>query len=343
MLAAAGALYWGYASRQPAPGTAPAPAVLVSTLRLTPGQLPAAVTAYGSVTAGPAGQTAISLPAGGIVTSVAVIPGQRVAAGAMLVTMAADAQSVADLRKAVDALAAAKAGRAHVEALLAGRLATSADLAAADQAVNDAAAALIALQATGTGQARSITAPFAGIITAISAVPGTVQPAGAMLMQLADESHLAAMAGVPPVQAAAIAAGDAAQITLLDTGAVLNAAVTQVSVMPDPQSGLDEVTLQPRGLVPLGAPLMTVITTGKLSGYVVPRDAVQNDDQGNYVFQVDAAGIAHRETVQVLGSSGTQTVLAPTLDAAMPLVTTGAYQLDDGMAVRMNTSSGAVN
>ena len=38
--------------------------------------------------------------------------------------------------------------------------------------------------------------------------------------------------------------------------------------------------------------------------------------------------------MHILGTIGDQTVIAPDLNTAMPLVTTGAYQLSDGMAVR---------
>jgi hypothetical protein len=40
-------------------------------------------------------------------------------------------------------------------------------------------------------------------------------------------------------------------------------------------------------------------------------------------------------SVHMLGSTGDQTVLASGLNPSMLLVTTGAYQLDDGTAVRM--------
>ena len=341
LMGAAAALYWGYSQRTTAPSGAAQPSVLVSTLRLTPGQLPATLTAYGSITGGPA-ETTLSLPAGGIITNIAVLPGQRVMAGEPLASVAADAQSVADLRKAEDALAAAQANRAHVAALLASHLATNADQAAADQAVDDAAAALGALQATGAGKLRTVNAPFAGIVSAVLAAPGTAQPAGAALLRLVDPNHLVAIAGVPPAQASAINAGDAAQIILLNTQTVLSGTVLDVSAAPDLQSGLDDVALRPDAAVPLAAPIRAVITTGMWNGYVVPRDAVQNDDQGDYVFQVDGGNVAHRVAVTVLGSAGDESVLAPGLNSAMMLVTTGAYQLDDGMAVRVS-AAGAAN
>ncbi|GLR66531.1 hypothetical protein GCM10010909_12110 [Acidocella aquatica] len=337
----AGAAWWVFAPG-PVANVAAAPSVLVSTMKLEPGSLPATVTAYGSVAAGPGAEQTLSTQASGVVGNVAVSLGQSVAAGQVLATLAADAPSVAELRKARDAVAAAQAARAHVAALLASHLATNADLAAADQAVGDADGALKALQAAGAGRTRNIVAPFAGVVSAVLVAPGSIQPAGSGLLRLAESGHMVAVTGVTPAQAGAIAPGDAAKITLLnDGGAVVDGQVALVAAMPNPQSGLQDVTLAPQGALPLGAPVEAVITTGQLNGYVVPRDAVQSDAQGSYVFQLDARNIAHRVAVQITGNADGQSVLAAAgLNPALPLVTVGAYQLDDGTAVRLAGGAG---
>ena len=337
----AGVAWWVLAPGPAGTGAA-APSVLVSTLKLVPGSLPATVTAYGSVTAGPGAEQTVSTQASGVVSDVLVSLGQSVAAGQVLATLAPDAASVAELRKARDALTAARAARAHVAALLATHLATNADLAAADQAVGDAQGTLRALRMAGTGRARNVVAPFAGIVSAVLAAPGSVQPAGSGLLRVVQSGRMVALAGAPPALAGAIAPGDAAKITLLNGGdAAMDGQVALVAAMPNPQSGLDDVTLTPQGALSLGAPVKTVITTGTLDGYVVPRDAVLSDAQGSYVFQLDGHGVAHRVDVRVMGNAGGRSVLAAEgLNAALPLVSAGAYQLDDGMATR---TSGAGN
>jgi RND family efflux transporter MFP subunit len=319
------------------------PSVAVSTIALTPNSLPATVSAYGSIGAGAGAENAITIGAGGIIAAIPVIQGQQVAAGATLAVIAADPQSIADLRRAETAVTAARGNRAHVAALLASRLATNADLANADQSLSDAETTLAVLRATGAGTNRTISAPFAGVISAVLAAPGTLQPPSAVLLRLIDTHTLVATVGVPPGTAGAVQPGDPAALTMLNSGAVISGRVLSAAAMLDPQTGLTDVTISLDGPAPLGEPVQAVITTGTLSGYVVPRDAVQNDDKGDYAFQVDAKNIAHRVSVHVLGSAGDQTVLAPDLNATKPLVTTGAYQLDDGTAVRMAGSSGALN
>ena len=173
-------------------------------------------------------------------------------------------------------------------------------------------------------------------MTSVAAIaPGSLLPAGTILFKLAAPGALVVSAGLPEAVAARVIPGDTAALTLLNTGAKRSAAVTQRAAMLDPQTGLVDVTLAPQGPVLLGEPVALTITTGSVTGYQVPRDALLNDAEGDYVFQLDAHGIAHREAVHVLEPDGAMTVLAPDLDPAMPLVTTGAYQLDDGMGTTM--------
>jgi len=315
-------------------------AALVSAVKLETGSLPAADEAYGEILAAPGSEIAVTLPANGIIAALPVAAGQIVTAGEVLAMITPDAQSVAERRKAEDALQAARANRAHVAALLASRLATGADLAAADQTLADAAATLTALDAAGAGVARALKAPQPGIVSAILVAPGSAQPAGAALLRMIGANAFIAVVGVTPAQAMQMKPGDTASVTMLGTGAVLPGDLSRIANMADPQTGLIGVTLVLHGTPLLGAAVEAVITTGMLTGYIVPRDAVQTDEQGDYAFQIDSHNIAHRVAVHVLGTAGGQTVLAPGLDAAMPMVTTGAYQLDDGAAVRLSPPAG---
>ncbi len=344
VLVIAGVAYEVFFSH-PTTATDTPPSVLVNVIKLTPGSLPAKLTAYGSILAGPDAETTISLPAGGLVAAIAVLPGQRVSAGQNLATIVADPQSAADYRKAKTAMKVARINRAHTAALLKAHLATNADLANAEQAMADAAGQVAALRATGAGTTRSIAAPFAGVISAVLAAPGAAMTGGASLMRIINTQALVALVGAPPDQARRVQLGDAASISLLDSGDKLSGRVVQLANMQDPQTGLINVTLSLDAPVRAGPnePAEAAITTGVLDGYVVPRDAIETDDQGNYAFQVDEKNIAHRVAVHVLGNQGDQTVIARDLNPAMPLVTTGAYQLDDGVAVRMAVAGGAMN
>ena len=311
--------------------------VLVGTVLLHRQTVPARLAAYGSIMAGPAAQTSLRLKADGVVARIPVVPGERVAAGQVLADIAPDAASIAALRRARDALMAARAARAHVAALLATHLATAADLAAATQTLDDAKANLRALRATGAGQARAMKAPFAGVVSAIVAAQGASLAAGAPVLTLLNPARVTAQLGVTPAQAARIAPGNDARLTLLATNISLDAKVSAVAALRDPQTGLVDITLALAKPAPVGAAVKGEITTGTRIGYEVPRDAVQSDETGDYVFQVGPGNIAQRQMVKILGSEGAQTILAPTLNPALQLVTSGAYQLENGMHVRLKT------
>ncbi len=308
----------------------PAPSADVSTIQLVRQTVPRQIPASGSIIAGAAEQS-VTLGAPGVVSEILVRPGQDVAAGQALARITPDAQSIADLHRAQNGLAAAQAVRTHVAALLASHLATAADLAAATQAAQDAAASLQALQTLGTGLDHTIRAPFAGIVTAISVSPGGTSPGGTILFKLAAPGGLVALAGLTEVQAARVTPGDAAMLTALNSNTQTAAVVLQRAAMLNPQTGLVDIILVPQSPLPLGEPLALTITAGSVDGYQVPRNAVLNDAEGDYVYQLDAKSIAHRVTVHVLEAGGAMSVLAPDLNPAFPLVTTGAYQLADGM------------
>jgi len=189
------------------------PRVSVSTVHVVPGGLPATVSAYGSIGAGAGGEESITIGAGGIIAAIPIIPGQQVAAGATLAVIAADPQSIADLRKAKTAVTTTRANRTRIAGLLASRLATNADLANADQALSDAENTLAALRATGAGTNRTVMAPFAGVISAVLAAPGTRQPPDAILLRIIDTHALVATVGVAPAAAGAVTPGDPVNVT----------------------------------------------------------------------------------------------------------------------------------
>ena len=76
----------------------------------------------------------------------------------------------------------------------------------------------------------------------------------------------------------------------------------------------------------------------ELKGWVVPRDAVLSDAQGEYLFQV-AGSKAVRVRVKRIGGDDNNSVVEGALDPARPLVTLGNYQLNDGGAVRLSAAA----
>ncbi|MBV8062564.1 MAG: hypothetical protein JOY51_03165 [Nevskia sp.] len=101
----------------------------------------------------------------------------------------------------------------------------------------------------------------------------------------------------------------------------------------NPKTRLIDTDIAASGEPLQGAAFRAEIQVGELKGWLVPRDAVLNDEQGEYLFQV-AAGKARRVEVKRLGGDERTSVVDGKLDEKLPLVIEGNYQLGDGMAVR---------
>jgi RND family efflux transporter MFP subunit len=326
----AGLGVWLWLRPPPAFSTQPAPSATVSVVSATRQTVPRQVEGAGSIVAG-AATRAVSLNAAAILTGYDVTPGTAVQAGQALATLAPAPMAVAALQKAESAVAAGQAARHHVATLLPAHLATAADLAAATQTLRDAQAALAALRATGAGQAETVRAPVAGLVSSLSAAPGGSLPAGTVLLKLAPASALRAQIGLTQSQAAYVNIGNTATLTLLNGGGTVAARVVSVAGALNPQTGLIDVMLQPLAPVTLGAPVAVDIHAGTLTGFPVPNSAVLSDDSGPYIYQLDQKNIAHRVDVKVLQQGDKTSVLAGKLNPAWTVAAQGTYQLTDGM------------
>jgi RND family efflux transporter MFP subunit len=316
--------------------------VAVRVVPVARGTMALTVTGYGVAAPGPGDEAALTIGAAGIVDTVDVTPGAQVQAGAPLLTLATDPTTRAAYLQAQAAMASALAARTHVQALLAGHLATDDQLASANQAVADARATLAALVREGAGEAaRVIRAPDDGVVTAIPVQPGAHLAAGSVVATVVGSVHLVVPVGLDSTDAARVHVGDAAIATQAAGGASVAGKVLAIGGIINPQSGLIDATVSlPPGTIP-GTFLTVRITTGRVSGFAVPRDAALPDDDtgGMAVFQVKN-GKALKVPVQVLASHANRSIVAGGIAPALPIVTEGAYQLDDGTAVRIDPAAG---
>jgi RND family efflux transporter MFP subunit len=313
-----------------------APSALVRTETPRAGALPRTVIAYGTARPAPYGTITLGVQHAGMVRRVFVVPGQLVAKDAALFSIAAAPAVIAQYHQALTAVAVARSERAHMAQLRAQQLATRDQLARADKAVADAAAALQALVREGGADPRqTVRAPFAGVVTTIAAAPGQAVAADAPLLALARRRSLVVAVGIDPAAAGSVRAGQAVTLTPLDGGTPIAGRVDSVGGMLDPITHLVDATISLGTGDPLGgAGFRAAIEVAQDPGWIVPRDAVLTGADGPAVFQV-AKGHAVRVAVRVVGEAGGQTVVAGPIDPHRPLVVSGNYQLAPGMAVRV--------
>ncbi|MDP9045050.1 MAG: efflux RND transporter periplasmic adaptor subunit, partial [Pseudomonadota bacterium] len=222
------------------------------------------------------------------------------------------------------------------------QLATQSQVDAAEKAASDAASALKALDALGGNAAtNTLTAPFDSVVAGVPVAQGDRVQAGATILQLARTDSLRVQIGIDPAQSRRVRPGTPATLVPIaitsDHPTPIAVTVASVQDMVDPKTQLvNAIVSLPRQvgvqLVP-GMKVRAALQVGKRTALAVPRDAVLSDSQGDYVYQV-SGGKAHRVPVSKQLEADGYVGIAGLRDPALPVVTVGNYELQDGMAVK---------
>jgi RND family efflux transporter MFP subunit len=330
--------------------TANQPVVSVQTVRVQRAEIAQPVRGFGIVAASAANLTTINLPYVARIVQMRVQSGQTVTRGTPLFVVQADPAAVLAATQAKSAVTLAQGELARTQSLYDKGLATQSQLAGARKAADDAQQALAAQNQTGVASGNKVvTAPLDGVVLQLSAAQGDQVQAGAAILQLAGgnakDARANVMLGVEPSDAGAIHAGDSVTLRGLSTGLAnmpVNGRVVLVGAAVDQQSQLVDVganvPLGQSAFIP-GTRVRADIATRNGTHWVVPRAAVLKDDKGAYVFQITPQNKARRVAVSIRIENGDRYGVDGPLDAAQGLVTSGNYELKDGMAVR--TSTGA--
>ena len=339
--AGAGGAWWAM-HRTAAPDTATAAAEPVAQVRTELAKervLTDTLNAFGDVSPGPL--AGLSFARAGQVTQLGVLPGDRVAKGATLATLALDPAAREAYAQATNALALARREADRLRQLLALQLATRSQLDAADKAALDAAGAVKALDAQGGGAtASTITAPFDGVVASVPVTQGDRVAAGATILQLAHADALRVQIGIEPAQSRRVHAGTKATLvpisTTMEAPRAIEAIVSSVQDVVDPKTQLVSAIVTLPGaagaqLVP-GMKVRAGLQVGSRTALAVPRDAVLSDANGDYLYQV-VAGKARRVAVTKQVESDGYVGIAGLTDPTRPVVVVGNYELQDGMAV----------
>lgn len=317
------------------PDRAPTPKVLVGLQPVTRGSATDWLTAYGSAAPSIAGSQTISVPQPGQVSRLGVTPGAAVHAGQMLVVFATAPSAVSVYQQAVTTLATAQKQQGTTAQLLTQQLATRDQLAQADKVVADAQAALKALKSEGAGQAvRTLTAPFAGVVTNIAVAQGDRTQAGVPLVTIARTGDIIATVGVDASDRARVHDGQRARIARLNGGVTVPGRVIRVDAVLNLKTRLIDVDLAfpANALLPNEA-LRGEIAVGQVGGWLVPHRAVVTAGGPTRIYQ-EGGGKAHTVPVRLLLAGDTVDVVDGKVDPKRRLIVAGAYQVTDGDAVR---------
>jgi RND family efflux transporter MFP subunit len=292
------------------------------------------VSVYGVVQADPAGSATLAAPKASIVSRVLVRSGQAVTAGQALMEIANAPGAELAFRQAADAVTFAQTDLARVQRLYDERLAASDQLTTAKKTLADAQATLAAQTKQGSGRSlQVISAPQAGVVTTVSAAAGDHVAQDAPLVVLARANGAAAKLGLEPF--GRVGVGQAVTLQPVYGGPPIVSRVAMVGRAADQTTKtLDAIVPLNGAALPIGAPLRGEIVTGAHTGWVVPRASVVFDETGPHVFLV-SGGKAHRTFVALGLDHGQEIEITGQLPAGAQVAVEGAYELQDGMAVKV--------
>jgi RND family efflux transporter MFP subunit len=321
------------------------PSVAVQSMRVQRAAIAQPVRGFGIVAATASNVTTINLPYVARIVQMRVQAGETVKRGSPLLVVQADPAAVLAAAQARSALTLAQGELARTRSLFDQGLATQSQLASASKAVDDAREALAAQNQTGIASGNKVvTAPFDGVVLQLSAAQGDQLQAGAAILQLASgasrDARVNVTLGVEPADAAAIHPGDAVTVHGLSTALAktsVEGRVVLVGAAIDQQSQLVNigatVPLAQTPFIP-GTRVAADIATRTGTHWIVPRAAVLRDGQTAYVFQITPQNKAHRVAVTIAVENGERYGVDGPLDPMLGVVTSGNYELKDGMAVR---------
>jgi HlyD family secretion protein len=265
----------------------------------------------------------------------------------------------AQLRSAQEALSLVRQG-SRKEDIQAGRLAVQfaqAQLRAAQaQSVQNASKAQDVAIAAGQLQAAqgalraaqaqlaatTVRAPISGTVVGRTLNPGETADVTAAIATIVDIDQVRVLLNVPAAQVAAIRVGEAVEFSLeSQPGVVHHANISVVNRAVDAATNTIQIEAATgnadRQLRDDGFVRGEVVTAVHAGALTVPAGAVVDKDGKSTVFVVGSDNIAHARDVKTgLRDGGIVEVLSGLRDNER-VVTTGAYEINDGMRVNAGT------
>lgn len=284
---------------------------------------------------------------GGRVVRVLVDAGSWVRAGQVLavVDRSVQAQQAAQLAAQVEAARAQAAlAQSNYERALAlqGRGFVSKAEIDAKKATRDAAYAQVRVAQAQLGATRAqigqlnVTAPSSGLVLQRNVELGQiVSPGSGALFRIAEGGAMEMKAQLAQQDLALVHVGMPAQVTPVGSSRSYTGTVWQVSPVIDPQSRLGEVrisvpydsTMRPGGFAEAR------ITAGATSAPLLPQSAVLSDENGNYVYIINAKNQVERRNVTIGGVDDRGVTIATGLSGNERVVLSAGPFLNPGQKV----------
>ena len=306
--------------------------------QVTSGSLSSEIVAQGTVVGRPQGEAVLAARADGVITGVSLRLGDSVRAGQTVALIESrEASTIAAERATAQArLTAARQALAREQRLFDAQITARQDLEAAQTVMAEAEAearrtssAAAAARVSGDGRSTGVVSPISGRVTESNATLGAFVTAGTELFHVANASQIEIQASVSAEDAARIAPGDRASITLPE--GEVQATVRSITPGVNAESRAATVLLNVAGVGGLrpGQAIAVRIytrdaqTTGGVS---VPEEAIQTVEGREVVFVRTAEGFTAAPVIVGQRSAGRAQITSG-LTAGQVVATRNAFLL----------------
>jgi len=279
------------------------------------------IAGYGTVEPAPATSDAppasavLSAPVAGVVTKIAVVEGQHVEKGDLLVELNSGATTAENAAQQVE----------RQKKLFAQQNTSLKNL-------QDAEVQLALLR---------VTAPLSGTVTRVNVKPGTAVDVSTVVAEVMDLNRLAVSAEIPAAEAGGLKADVEVQV-------LTEPPVTTTLSFVSPNVDRNNDTVLVRALLPTGGALrpgqfvsLRIVTAVHTNCLVAPGESVVTDESGKSVIALVKGDEATQKPVQTgLRENGWIEIAAPELKAGDVVVTVGAYGLPGKTKIHVQNFSG---
>lgn len=300
--------------------------------------------------------TSIAFRVGGTLVTRQVDLGAQVAEGAPLATLDATTQQLAvqtaraDLTSAEAQFANAAAAEGRLRTLTQNDVVSIANLELAEQQTSGAKAMLVQAQSRlrQTQEQLSyttLTAPFAGIVTAVTTEAGSVVAAGQSIITLADPTTRDLVLDLPDSVISDVSVGTEFQIwPQLTPETLVSGTVREIAPQADPITRAWRVKIGIETQLEafwLGSTATAALAPTSKHQLTIPAAAVKVDADKTGVWIVDetTSTVHYREVVLRGAPTSGRAVVSVGLQSGERIVVAGVNSLKDGQSVKLNLES----
>jgi membrane fusion protein, multidrug efflux system len=186
-----------------------------------------------------------------------------------------------------------------------------------------------------------IVSPISGSVDQMDLKLGQIASPGATGIRIVNADVLKIKADVPESYVSSISQGDSVKIVIPDANDSLTAKVTFAAKVIDQASrsfGIEIKLPQRKTLRPNMTAIIKIANYTKNNSIVIPLNAVQRSETGDYVFVADN-NTAKKKVVKLGATSGGRIEIVSGLSIGDKLITAGASEVEDGDKIKISQST----